>query len=147
MIPKRSYKRRPQKMGAGWGKANAHTPTYGIQQVVDPGFSFLANWTFDTPPWTIDNDGLSCDGSQGGASIAAGDTTTIKAGTTYRVIFMLAISAGQVQATIGSTAGTARTTSGFYIEEIVTTDTDGIELLADASFVGAIERVTVEEVF
>ena len=116
----------------------------GLQLFANPSFSADADWTKGTG-WTI---------AAGVATKAAGSAADltqasigIEVGVTYEHIFEItAISASTFTPLVGSTSGTARSTIGWYREEIVAAGSDIAGLQATATTAGSVDNQTIRKI-
>jgi hypothetical protein len=106
------------------------------------GFGADTNWTKGTG-WTIGTGVASSSGVQTSDSDLY-QSIAFTSGLNYIVTFTVtARSAGKIQAVVGGTAGTERSSTGTF-EESVEAGADGkLAFRADADFVGSIDNVTV----
>jgi hypothetical protein len=96
--------------------------------------------------WTIANSQATCDGTQTGNTSLA-QSVVLVPGKKYDVgFFVLSISAGSVRALVGDTLGTARTTAGYWQEQIVAGAGGTLGIQGDASFAGVVTLVMAAEV-
>ena len=114
------------------------------EYVTNGAFGSDTGWT-KGDGWTIAAGVADCDGSQAAASVLSQTLAiTLIEGQTYTLTYTTAsVSAGTVTASVGGTAGTARSTSATFKETFVAGSTQLLEFTADADFVGTIDNVTV----
>jgi len=108
--------------------------------ITNGAFAADTDWT-KGDGWTIGAGVADCDGTQEAASDLSQAVELVE-DVTYILTFTLTRSAGSVQAHVGGTAGTARSTADTFVEEIVAGG-DDIVFTADADFVGTIDNVTL----
>lgn len=125
------------------------TPIFDDDKVTNGDFAADTDWTKGTG-WSIAAGVASCDGSQSGASSLLQESWNqqnggIELGATYEVTFTISnYSAGVVYSLTGSGASaTARSANGTYTEVMECAGNTRIYLLADASFAGDIDNVSV----
>lgn len=113
------------------------------------GANLTTNGTFDTDTdWTKGSGWTVADGK---ATKAAGTAATISqtissltAGETFRISFLLSdVTAGTIAPWAGMTAGTSVSVDGWHTQDVVATTNTTFSFLADSSFVGSVETVTV----
>jgi len=114
------------------------------EYVTNGAFGSDTGWTKGTG-WTIAAGVADCDGTQTAASVLTQPAAiALIPGYTYTVTFTTSsVSAGTVTASIGGTAGTARSTSATFSQAIVAGADGTIAFTADEDFVGKIDNVTV----
>jgi hypothetical protein len=106
--------------------------------IVNGGFAADANWTKGTG-WTIG----------AGVATATGAISTdltqiinpLVVGRTYRVVFTVTRTAGSVTANCGATAGTARSSSSTFTEDILCATT-GVFKFSTSGFTGTVDVVS-----
>jgi hypothetical protein len=98
-----------------------------------------ANWA-----WTPATHVVKRTAAAGGATVS--QNTQCENGVTYRVTYTLVRTAGSVTVSLGGTAGTARSASGTFIENIVcgATANAPVTFTPDATFAGTIDQVIVQ---
>lgn len=118
----------------------------GSELIVNGNFATDSDWTKQTG-WTIGGGVANCDGTQ------TGNTRIIQAIASvddliYQTVFTTVITAGNVNIVVGgATAGTTRSSSGTYIENIADGGSDFNTLLkGDVNFVGTIDNVSVKRI-
>ena len=107
------------------------------------------DWTLGTG-WSIGGGSASCDGTQtAGTQLTQSETFTN--GTTYKITYTItSITAGgldvRLQGGGATVVGQTRTSNGTYTDYLVSTGNSSLRCRGDASFVGSITNITVEEV-
>ena len=120
--------------------------------IVDPlGPELVTNGTFDTDTtWTKQANWSIAGGVAIGVTPGAqfiGKTIGIVIGTLYRVEYeIVTITAGTLQAKLGTATGSVETTVGVKIENIVCAGSSSLTINKDALFDGTIDNVSVKEV-
>lgn len=110
------------------------------EYVTNGAFASDTGWTKGTG-WTI---AAGVATATGAISTALSQTAAIALipGYTYTVTYTATRSAGTVTVSLGGTAGTARSTSATFIEQVVA-GSDGTIAFTGAGFTGTIDNVTV----
>lgn len=121
--------------------ASSVLPVYSGTEVVTNGrFDTDTDWTKGTG-WTIS-------GGVANASTASSDLAQagiLTNGVTYRIRFIVtARSAGSVTPKFGTTAGTTRSTTGIFTEEVVSNGTDFA--LTGSGFTGSVDIISIRPV-
>lgn len=98
-----------------------------------------ANWAY-TPATAV----VTRTAAAGGATLA--QNTQCENGVTYRCTYTITRAAGSVTPSLGGTAGTARSSSGTFIEDIVCGATANAPFVftPDATFAGTVDTVIVQ---
>ncbi len=109
----------------------------------------FSNWTAGTG-WVVGTDSKAltdkADKTAGTGSNLEQTGTTATASTLYQITYTVTNrTAGAVYVEFGSTNGTSRTTNATFVQEITTSDTDHLKFVADASFDGTIDTVSVKQ--
>jgi hypothetical protein len=128
------------------------TDEKSILVFVDNGLNeYTTNGTFDTDSdwskgtgWTIGSGVATATGAISTALEQDAAVTLIQ-GQSYNITFTATRSAGTVSASIGGTAGVARSASGTYTETIIAGSTQKISFVT-SGFTGTIDAVSVKKV-
>lgn len=128
----------------GTGDFYAAYLTSVAELATNGAFSADASWTKGTG-WAI---------AAGVATLTAGNATaisqaiaTLETGRTYRVVYTVSgRGAGTITASVGGTAGTARSTNATFTETIICGATTTLAFTGDASFDGSIDDASVTPV-
>ena len=117
-------------------------------------FDSDTGWTKGTG-WTISGGTATCSGAQSAYSSLSQNVASVADSKTYRVEFTLSnVTAGTIQPKVGGTNGTAgytESSAGTYTQDITmpgsgTSTTNALDFIANASFAGSIDNVTITEV-
>tara|TARA_R110002167_G_scaffold360714_1_gene578473 strand:+ start:6850 stop:8445 length:1596 start_codon:yes stop_codon:yes gene_type:complete len=118
----------------------------GSELVVNGDFATDTSWTKGTG-WTISGGVANSDGTQTGFS-NLNQVTTASVGSSYIVSYTISnYISGSVSAKIGaSSSATTRSSNGFFSEVMVCGTNNQIYIIANSSFIGSIDNVSVKEV-
>lgn len=116
----------------------AHCP----QLVSNGTFASDTVWTKGVG-WTIGAGVATSDASQTDVSDLSQTVANLTPGVTYATSFVVTRTAGSVQLVVGGTAGTARSTSNTFTEDLVAGADGTVVIRASADFAGTVDTVTV----
>lgn len=117
-------------------------PRYGPNKVVNSTFATDTIWTKGAG-WTINT--VAAIAVAGVASDLEQDISAVN-GETYLLQYSMSRTAGTVTPSIGATAGTARSATGYYSELITAAGTDNLKFSKGDTFAGTVDNVVVRKV-
>ena len=124
---------------------NGNFEQIGSELITNGSFDTDSDWTKGTG-WSIEDGKAVCDGSQTSNSLLQ-QASILTLNKLYKVSYDLTVDSGQIYVRLGfSGQGAVRSTSGSFTEYITCSGNTNFDFLANATYSGSIDNVSVKEV-